>query len=882
MPTMANLLKWTCSAVALLALAGCSLFTPLPAPETRTQRLSAFPVDGLPLDATVNIHWDAHQVPFIEAETDHDAAFALGLVHAHLRLGQMEIFRRVAQGRLAESVGPLAVDIDHGLRIIDFGRAAAATEAAMSPEARAWTEAFVAGINAYQERMTTLPHEFALLGIEPTPWRVRDVLTFGRLAGTDVNWLVWANLLRLRQRPDWPELWTRLVENGSASVPSFDAGSDEALLHELLAGLSRSGSNSLAVAGSRTASGAALMANDPHLGIYLPNVWLLAGVKSPSQHAVGLMIPGLPFFALGRNPWIAWGGTNMRAASSELIDLSALPADAISSRQERIAVRWWFDRQVTVRDSSWGPVLSDVPLLSDLELPPVAVKWTGHAPSDEIAAMLAVTRARNFAEFRAAFAPFAVPGQNMLYADGDGNIGQVMAVELPRRNGSPPADVILQPDGRAAAWSELAGILELPASYNPAAGFLASANNRPTNGSAVQIGYFFSPDDRVLRMAEIMESASPVTVADLQQVQTDTYMASSVALRDVLVAKLEALDLGESGNAEARAVVTRLADWDGRYDVDSAGAVAFESFRAAFADAFYRVRFGDQDWAAFANVARIKTLLREDVVQASPEALRPALEAGLEAAARAGRDYAGWGGDAPHGPGAPAGPGASDWRPLPLWRVRRRRQQRQPDEDGPQQHRRAAFRALRLQRPAHFRPVRSRRQLVRLAGRPGRLVQQRQLRRPGAVVAGRRIRPPATDGGDGAPEGGAYQPAGAIAPPDHARERDVRRHAAVPELRRLAVAAAGLAAPGGDAGTAAVGAGPARGGDPFWPGARLPGDPQRRRFPGGGTAARLRGDVAGLVAGRLPTPRRPDLARRHALFRPDLRHQQRHHEVHSL
>ena len=119
-------------------VAGCAFLAPLPKPTTVEQRLAAFPAAGLPLRGRVTVHWDRHQIPFIEAEHDEDAAFALGLVHAHLRLGQMETFRRIAQGRIAEMGGPLATDIDHSLRIIDFGRAAAAIEAALPPETRTW------------------------------------------------------------------------------------------------------------------------------------------------------------------------------------------------------------------------------------------------------------------------------------------------------------------------------------------------------------------------------------------------------------------------------------------------------------------------------------------------------------------------------------------------------------------------------------------------------------------------------------------------------------------------------------------------------------------------------------------------------------------------
>lgn len=613
-------------------LAGCALLTPLPKPATLEQRLAQFPTRAPGLAAPVSIRWNDHHVPFIEAESDDDAAFALGLVHAHLRLGQMEMLRRIAAGRIAEMGGPLALDIDRGLRILNFARAAAEIERDMPATSRHWIERFVAGVNHYQAEVRPLPHEFAVLGLNVEPWTTRDVLTIGRLVGSDVNWLVWASVLALRQRPDWPALWTRLVSNGVASLPSFEGDGDLALLDELFGGLSRSGSNSLAIAPSHTDSGAAIMANDPHLGILLPNTWLIVGLVSPSYHVVGLTAPGLPLFAIGRNPQIAWGGTNMRAASSELWEVT--DDTAITTREEDIAVRWWPDRNIEVRETPHGPVISDAPIFDDVAVPDLALKWTGHQASDEIGAMLAVARAKDFREFRAAFDSFAVPGQNMLYADEAGNVGQVMAVRLPQRDGEQPPDVILAAAERDGAWQTMRGAGDLPFSLNPERGYLVSANNRPAE-TGLGIGYFFSPDDRIQRMGALL-SDGPVGIDDIKALQQDVHMPSSVALRDVWLAKLDEAGLGEQPGVAA------MRAWDGQYTIDSKGAVAFEQFRDGFTASFYALTFGDTDWQAFANVSRIKTLMLEDIRHAPAAQLRGSLEAGLARIAENG-DIADWG-----------------------------------------------------------------------------------------------------------------------------------------------------------------------------------------------------------------------------------------------
>lgn len=624
---------------AALVLSACAMLAPLPKQKDVAERLAAFPTECLPLDGPVTIHWSERQVPFIEAGSDGDAAFALGLVHAHLRLGQMATMRMIARGRVSEMIGPFGVDIDHGLRTLDYARAAAEIEGTMDETARFWVQRFVDGVNHYQDTAAELPHDFGVLGLEPEPWTAEDVFAIGRLASTDVNWLVWADLLPLRARAGWRELWARLVEGGAVAVAGSESGGPTAQAQKWLGRLSRSGSNSVVVAGHRSETGGALIANDPHLGILVPNIWLIAGVRSPSYHAVGLMAPGLPIFAIGRNTHIAWGGTNMRAASSDLYDVSGV--SEVAERHESIGVRWWFDSDVTVRETRWGPIVTDSPLLADLDLPPLALKWTGHGASDEIGAMLAVSRARTFVEFRAAFDTFAVPGQNMLYADSHGNIGQVMAVWLPSRSG-PPADIALDTAGHDTAWGALRTAADLPYSFNPASGYLVSANNRP-QAPGMSVGFFFSRDDRVERMAALIEAAEgAVGVETLKALQQDVYMSSSVALRDLFVAGLDALGLSAAADAEAREAIARLRDWDGEYRADSTGAMTFEQFRHGFTARFYALLYGEDDGEAFVSVGRRTALPHEDFAAADEQTQRAALAAGLQAAAEGLDAFANW------------------------------------------------------------------------------------------------------------------------------------------------------------------------------------------------------------------------------------------------
>lgn len=632
--------RYAAFAVSTL-LMGCSVLRPLPDKASLDDRLAAFPTRGLPIKSAVTIHWDKHQVPFITAGHDDDLAFTLGLVHAHLRLGQMELLRRIASGRLSEIAGPITVDIDHALRIIDYGKSADRTYAAMPASTRRWVDRFVAGINHYQRTVGKLPHEYHLFGLAREPWTVRDILTIGRLAGTDVNWLAFFRLLKLQERKDWPTLWKRLARTGGDSTLSFNSGKQTRRLERLLGVGSRSGSNSYAVTARRSVTGGALIANDPHLGVQMPNLWVLAGMKSPGFHAVGMMIPGVPFIAVGRNARIAWGGTNMRAASSDLYDVSKLPASAIRLRQERIKVRWWTSRRVTIRETSLGPIISDAPPLN-WKGGPLALRWVGHEKGDEITAMLKVMKAADFDAFRKAFATFAVSAQNMIYADAAGNIGQVMATILPIRPRQLPPDFILDGSSEKWAWKGFLNVLQLPAIYNPASGFVASANNKPTRAQA-PIGWFFSADDRIDRIKIMIGRKAKLSVADMKAIQLDVYMGSSDALRNAVVKRLDALQLAGRLSPRARKLLSLLRAWDGHYRAADRGPVAFELLYFHLAKRLIERKVGAKHADAYGGFARIKRMLIADFRATPDDVAGPMLVAAFEAAGSSLSRFATWG-----------------------------------------------------------------------------------------------------------------------------------------------------------------------------------------------------------------------------------------------
>lgn len=606
-------------------------------PRTLAERLAAFPDKGWPVSAPVAIHWDDHHIPFIETASDDDLAVALGAIHAHLRLGQIEVARRLSQGRLAEMIGSIGFPVDRLIRTLDMARAVSDVQRQLPDETRRWLDGFVRGLNHYLITVAELPEEFALFRLRREPWRVTDVLTLGRFVSADVTWMAQFQLLRLRQRPDWPALWHRLTNHDIASTvsPSLASTARFAPLAIALVAAVRAGSNSFAVAGSRTSDGAALLASDPHLPLLLPGPWLIAGFRSPSYHAVGLMIPGIPFIALGRNRWFAWGGTSLHAASSDLVALPDTASPDIRHREVTIRARWSRPRKYRIRESAWGPIVSDLPWLRSHGAT-VAMRWMGHRTSDEITAMLRVSRSRNLQEFRTALDSFAVPGQNMLYADAQGHVGKVIAAHLPGRNPL-AAPELLTTAGAGDGWSKIATGKDLPATFDPPSGFVASANERPEDGNVV-VGYHFSPPDRRRRLDGLLAGHVPLSVESAMAIQRDVHWATAAAQRDQILSWIDQMPSLRQLPYQRR-IVELLRCWDGGYAENSAGALSFELLSYHLAGRLvsrrqrrlYRIGWGT------------RALIWDDIVTAEPAIRQRALQRALRAAARSMNGRPTWG-----------------------------------------------------------------------------------------------------------------------------------------------------------------------------------------------------------------------------------------------
>lgn len=545
-------------------LIGCATLYNLPKERSRKERHALWPdLKSWPIEAPVNIYWNENMIPFVEARSDQDCAFAIGLVHAHLRLGQMELFKRGAAGRLSEAAGPFAAPkVDELLRRLDLGRAAEASYKSMPVNDRNWLDAYIKGINFYQSNMRETPNEFHFLNYQAETWTHHDTFRVSRLAGGDANWASLFATLDLRKEKGWEQAWAKVLEGGRVSTPTIGARISEDVL---FSSTMRAGSNSFVVGGGKSATGGALIASDPHLGIFMPNLWLLMGYKCPSYNVVGYMLPGVPAVTLGRNPDIGWGGTYMRGVSSHLFEVK--PEQIIGTRSEKIQRRGWFSKSIEIKESTHGPVVFEGKNPQTGQAQMIALSWAGHQASQELSTFLSINRAKNWSEFRASFKDYAVSGLNMTYADRQGNIGFLPAIRLPILEKEEEREWLVKSAGNRV--QQYRGPLEHPFVFNPKSHFIASTNNLPVRTDPA-LAYVSKDNGRWLRLKQLADESSRIHAQDLKLWQQDVFSADSNRFAALLVSHLR--DATAPDDEEFR----ELASWPGTYSIDSKGALIFE------------------------------------------------------------------------------------------------------------------------------------------------------------------------------------------------------------------------------------------------------------------------------------------------------------------
>ena len=437
-----GLLRLVIALVVVATLAGAYLFWRAMPTYSGSEKLPG-------LSAEVRVWRDAYGVPHIFAASMDDAARALGYLHASERLFQMEVQRRVGQGRMSEFRGADLVNVDKFMRTLGFYREAEASFAALSPPTQKRLQAYADGVNAFLDsHKDALPPEFLISGDSPEPWKPADSLVFGKLLSLQLsnNYKLESLRAHLRQKLG-PERAAWMFpglkpDEPITTEPTLNAthASRESLEDQIgaLIGVSHGASNEWVVAGSRTITGKPILANDPHLDLGAPILWYLARIVTPEGSVKGGTVPGTPVVLLGQNDSIAWGFTTADTDVQDLFIETIDPSDPtkyltpdgpkpFETRDETIHVKDGADINLTVRATRHGPVLSDVSTdLGSLAEPgkAIALAFTGLGDRDTTAeAFMRLNGARNWGEFLDAMRLYQTPTQNIVYADVSGDIG---------------------------------------------------------------------------------------------------------------------------------------------------------------------------------------------------------------------------------------------------------------------------------------------------------------------------------------------------------------------------------------------------------------------------------------------------------------------------
>jgi penicillin amidase len=549
------------------------------------------PVSGIKED--VEIIRDNYGVPHIYAQNESDLYFALGYTMAQDRLWQMEFQRRLGHGRLAEIFGEELLETDRYFRLM----AAAGVNQQLSDELAFVTNSFADGVNAY---LTThsdrLPIEFKILRYQPEPWVSDDYLAISKV----INWSLsqgWrvditaGKILEKVGETKFKEAFPAWPADSPVIIPR-DHQISATLSDAILKSLSRiekqvnlpapAVSNNWVVAGSRSASGKPVLANDPHLMLTNPSVWWEAHLVCPTINVSGFTMAGAPGIALGHNRHVAWGVTNVMVDD---VDFFIEKINPDNPRQYLYKGRWE-DMQIvkeTIRIKGKDPVTIDIgltrhgPILVEdkegSEPTAVAVKWAFADGLQTTKAFYLLAKATSTNEVVSALKYWELPSQNFVFADTAGNIGYWCCATIPIRS---KGDGLLPVPGWNGdyEWQGYVPFENRPHIINPEKGYIASANNKVAAGNFPHfISHYWEPADRITRIHQLLNTPGKLSVEDVKQMQQDIFSGLASELTPQIVQAL-AKDSADEGLQKIRQI---LSEWDFKMEKDSVAAGLYET-----------------------------------------------------------------------------------------------------------------------------------------------------------------------------------------------------------------------------------------------------------------------------------------------------------------
>lgn len=596
----------------LLLLAAAGVWVTLRA--SLPQLAGEYALAGLRQPASVER--DGRGVPTVRGRQPADLARVLGMLHAQDRFFQMDLSRRVAAGELSALVGGAALATDRANRLHRFRALARQRWSAMQGEDRELLAAYAEGVNQGLAGLGSRPFEYWLLGVAPQPWQPEDSMLVlysmfmqlhddsgareaQRIAIREFYPPAMADLLEpagtpwdapLLGEPSGPPALPSAQEydlrplplTASKPPPGAEPDEDEPVL----------GSNNWAVAGWRSGNGRALLANDMHLGIRVPNTWYRARLLLAGELDVtGVTLPGVPGVVVGSNGRVAWGFTN---SYGDWVDLVALEFDPQDPQRYRVPGGYEPLQQVTelieqrgaepvelvVHGTRWGPVVEFLGRR-------YALAWTAHHAEASNLGLLRLAQARDVDEALAQANRVGAPPQNFVAADDQGNIGWTIMGRMPRRSGFHGWDAAdwSQP---GTGWQGWVAPEEYPRIVNPPSGILWTANSRVVEGPALELvgdgGYALGA--RAGQIRDHLQGLQQPTVADMLAVQLDDRALFLERWRELLLDLLTEQALQEHPQrARFRALVQ---DWIPRASVDSVGYRLVRGFRHQLQEDVYR------------------------------------------------------------------------------------------------------------------------------------------------------------------------------------------------------------------------------------------------------------------------------------------------------
>jgi penicillin amidase len=564
----------------------------------------SLPVEGL--RARVTVTRDTHGVPAIEAQTLEDLFFAQGYVTAQDRLWQMDAMRRFAGGELSQVLGEGLLEHDREQRILGLRAAAKRAVDRLPARDRSYFEAYAGGVNAYiAQRRDRLPIEFRILKYAPSRWRPEDSIVIGNQMVKDLNHGHFKDVLareKILARLG-PELTADLYANRSGhdrpptvmrenldqqnhSVDSDqedngedDAGDDNAVTRSgeptrtplLPDPVPINGSNNWVVSGAHTVTGKPLLSNDMHLGHQMPNLWYEAHLRAGSLDVAGVTLPGMPYVIVGHNQRIAWGFTNVGPTVEDLYIENFNDADhyqtpqgleKVEHRFEVIHVKDKPDVALDVRSTRHGPIVTE---LVPGEKRQLALRWTLYEGLRT--PFFDVDSAQNWEDFRRAFSQLDAPGQNVVYADVEGNIGYQATGRIPIRAAGDGSLPVSGADN-AHEWIAYIPFEKLPNIYNPPSGIIGTANGRVVpEAYPYSISAEWEAPWRTARIYHVLESGRKFSASDMLALQNDIQSEGEAFSAERFV---YAVDHAAKPSVRAKQAADIMRNWDGRMLASSA------------------------------------------------------------------------------------------------------------------------------------------------------------------------------------------------------------------------------------------------------------------------------------------------------------------------